>query len=109
MSDWGSPYYKESHIRLRNAIRGFVDKELMPYCHEWDEAKQIPKSLYEKAGRFGLLSCIAGTHIPNEYLPVSKLPGNIEAGDFDAFHEFIVCDEVYVKFQNFQCILLVLI
>jgi hypothetical protein len=29
-------------------MREFVDKEIMPFCHEWDEEKAIPKELWAK-------------------------------------------------------------
>jgi hypothetical protein len=40
-SDWHSPYYDESHRKLRAVIRRWVEKEAMPYCHEWDEKKEV--------------------------------------------------------------------
>jgi hypothetical protein len=33
-----SPYYKETHIQFRAKLREFVDKEMLSYVHEWDEA-----------------------------------------------------------------------
>ena len=33
-SDWSSPYYDESHRKVRAAVRQWVEKEAMPYCHE---------------------------------------------------------------------------
>lgn len=66
----------------------------MPYAHDWDENKKIPASLYIKAGSSGLLSCIVGNPIPKEYLPVARLIGDVDPEEFDAFHEFIVCDEL---------------
>jgi hypothetical protein len=27
---------------VRRLVRQFVDSEVTPYCHEWDEAKQVP-------------------------------------------------------------------
>jgi hypothetical protein len=32
--DQVSPYYKETHRRLRSYVRNFVEKEIMPFCHE---------------------------------------------------------------------------
>ena len=32
----------------------------MPYCHEWDEAKTLPKSLFEKAAQAGWLPVCVG-------------------------------------------------
>lgn len=39
--DWQSPFYKASHRAVRKYVREFVEKEIMPNCHEWDEAKQV--------------------------------------------------------------------
>ena len=36
-------------------MRAFVDKEVIPYCHQWDENKQIPKELFTKAANAGIL------------------------------------------------------
>ena len=41
--DWNSPYYNDSHVKWRDALREFVEKEIMPFCHEWDEKKAVPK------------------------------------------------------------------
>ena len=32
----------------------------MPYCHEWDEAKTLPKELFEKASAAGWLPVCVG-------------------------------------------------
>jgi hypothetical protein len=36
-ADFQSPYYSESHRKVRAVMREFVDKEITPYCFEWDE------------------------------------------------------------------------
>ena len=45
---YNSPYYKASHHKLRAQVRAFVDKEIMPYCNQWDEAKALPRNLLKK-------------------------------------------------------------
>ena len=40
---WDSPFYNDSHKKLRLEVRKFVEKELDPYIFEWDEKKKIPK------------------------------------------------------------------
>lgn len=30
-------FYNESHVEFRNLCRQFVEKEIMPFVHEWDE------------------------------------------------------------------------
>ncbi|KAJ3297994.1 hypothetical protein HK104_011289 [Borealophlyctis nickersoniae] len=90
--DWYSPYYNESHRKLRAAVRQFVDKEITPYCFEWDEQKQIPKSLFLKAAEAGILQGICG----GWHTKYTERPpiGGVKPEEFDAFHEFIICDEL---------------
>jgi alkylation response protein AidB-like acyl-CoA dehydrogenase len=73
-------------------VRGFVEKEVMPFCHEWDEAKKIPNELFIKAAKAGLLASVIG-HADPEYIPYG-LPTGIEQKDWDAFHSVIVIDEL---------------
>ena len=87
-----SPYYDESHRKLRNYVREFVDKEIMQFCHEWDEAKAIPKELFEKAAKAGLLASMVEDVDP-KYLPYGY-PTGIEPSQWDTFHGLIVVDEL---------------
>lgn len=64
---WNVPYYKESHIRLREAMREFVDKNLMPYVHEWDEKGELPADLPRKIAQAGILAGVIGTPWPKRY------------------------------------------
>ncbi|KAF9434229.1 hypothetical protein BGZ76_008354 [Entomortierella beljakovae] len=98
---WGSPYYKDSHRRLRRAMRTFVDKEIMPYVFEWDEAKQVPMSLFRKCADMGILAAIAGTgELPVEWFDVEKSEffggpnAVVRPDEYDAFHAFIIGDEL---------------
>lgn len=89
---WNSPYYKESHKRVRAEIREFVNREIMPFCYEWDEAKQLPRSLYEKAYTAGWLPATVG-YWPTEYAGTNVI-GGISPEEWDPFHELIVIDEI---------------
>ena len=91
-ADWGSPYYNDSHRRVRKAMRDFTEKEIMPYCYEWDEAKQVPKALYTKCAQAGILAAIVGPHLLHGYK--GPTVAGIPLDQLDAFHEFIVCDEL---------------
>jgi hypothetical protein len=90
--DWYSPFYNDSHRTVRKFIRDFVEKEIMPFCHEWDEAKAIPKELFKKVAKAGILAAVVG-HVEPEYLPYG-LPAGIEVKDWDLFHSLIVTDEL---------------
>lgn len=57
----------------------------MPYCREWDEAKEIPASLLKKAYDAQVLPALVGFW-PTEYVG----PG---PEGFDYFHEYIAIDE----------------
>src|SRR3954465_792339 len=58
-----SPFYTAEHLAYRDVVRRFVEKEIAPYAHEWDEAGSFPRALYEKAAEIGLL----GLGFPEEY------------------------------------------
>ncbi|KAI9318351.1 acyl-CoA dehydrogenase/oxidase [Dichotomocladium elegans] len=97
--EWNSPYYNDSHVRLRNQIRAFVDKELMPYCHEWSENKRIPHEVVKKVAQMGILAAVsgAGTNVAiasNKALVPYGLPAGLKPTEFDIFHEFICVDEI---------------
>jgi acyl-CoA dehydrogenase len=58
-----SPFYTEEHEAFREVVRRFVEKEIEPYAHAWDEAGEFPRALYEKAAAIGLL----GLGFPEQY------------------------------------------
>ncbi|TPX37119.1 hypothetical protein SmJEL517_g00967 [Synchytrium microbalum] len=92
--DWYSPYYNESHRRVRAAARKFTETEIIPNSFTWDESKQIPKDLFVKAAQAGILGCLVGHPLPIDCLPPYPLCGGVKPDEFDAFHEFIICDEL---------------
>lgn len=36
---YATTYYKPTHVAYREKVRAFVEKELMPYVHDWDEVR----------------------------------------------------------------------
>ncbi|KAI8345337.1 acyl-CoA dehydrogenase/oxidase [Blakeslea trispora] len=94
--EWNSPYYKESHIKLRKEVRAFVEKEVMPFCHEWSEAKAIPREVIKRAAQLGLLNAGSGAAKDSKNAKYMKypLPGGLSSEEFDIFHEFVCVDEV---------------
>ncbi|CAG8446654.1 2238_t:CDS:2 [Acaulospora colombiana] len=91
--DFYSPYYNETHRRIRAAVRQFVETEIMPYAFEWDEAKKIPKELYIKAAKAGILPGVCGAPWPTKYAQYPPA-GGVKPEEFDHFHEFVVTDEL---------------
>jgi acyl-CoA dehydrogenase len=80
MAKSSRPFYTDEHEALRDTVRRFVQREIEPFTHEWDEAGRIPRELYNKAGDVGLL----GVGFPEAY-------GGVEA---DALAGLIVAEEM---------------
>lgn len=55
--------FTEEQEMLRNTVRGFVDKEIMPYIGEWDRAGQSDPAIFKRLAELGLM----GVCIPEEY------------------------------------------
>lgn len=64
----------------------------MSFCHEWDEAKAIPKELFIKTAKAGFQGAIVG-HVDTNMLPYG-LPAGIDPKEWDNFHTLIVTDEL---------------
>ncbi|KAJ5365519.1 acyl-CoA dehydrogenase [Penicillium concentricum] len=89
-----SPYYNDSHRRLRAAMRTWVDENLMPHTIELETSPSLPDSLYEKAAKDGLIMPMAsGATIPQEWRGKYPIIGNVSAEEWDGFHDLIIHDE----------------
>ncbi len=40
-----SPYYSESHFRLRADVRNYVDECISPFCEQWEKQGYIPEEV----------------------------------------------------------------
>eukprot|EP01117_Protostelium_nocturnum_P001016 TRINITY_DN11339_c0_g1_i1.p1 TRINITY_DN11339_c0_g1~~TRINITY_DN11339_c0_g1_i1.p1 ORF type:complete len:567 (-),score=223.66 TRINITY_DN11339_c0_g1_i1:63-1739(-) len=87
-----SPYYNESHHRFRAAMREFVEREITPNCHKWDEDKKMPSDIYRKCYEAGFLPGVVGGW-PTEYAG-DKIAGGVKPSEWDYFHELILIDEL---------------
>ncbi|HSE03265.1 MAG TPA: acyl-CoA dehydrogenase family protein [Methylomirabilota bacterium] len=47
--------FDEQHEMFRQAVRTFVQKEVEPHVAEWEEAGEIPKSIWPRMGALGFL------------------------------------------------------
>jgi acyl-CoA dehydrogenase len=47
--------FTPEHEAFRATVRAFVDREIAPHVHAWDEAETFPRELYGRAARLGLL------------------------------------------------------
>ena len=76
--DWNVPYYNDSHRRLRKEMRDFVEKNITPFCEEWDEAKQVPADLFRKFADAGVLAGVIGPPWPTKYADYPRIIGGVK-------------------------------
>ncbi|MFD1812208.1 acyl-CoA dehydrogenase family protein [Rhodococcus gannanensis] len=55
--------FNEDHEAYRKTIRDFIEKEVAPYHHEWEDQGHPPREFYNKLGELGVL----GVEVPEEY------------------------------------------
>jgi len=58
-----SVYASEEHQMIAQAVRDFLEKEVMPYHEQWEEDQMVDRDIWTKAGQLGLL-CV---DMPVEY------------------------------------------
>lgn len=56
-------YFNDTHQMLRDSIRRFVERDILPHIDDWEEAGTFPRELYKKAAEAG----ISGIGYPQEY------------------------------------------
>ncbi|GAA5836683.1 hypothetical protein JCM3766R1_006990 [Sporobolomyces carnicolor] len=96
--DLPSPYYKESHYKLRDAIRAWVDENLMDVPYEWEEVtKVVDPAVYKRMGDDGILTVLGfRTKIPKKWAkPDGTVFGGVKAEEWDGFHDAIMIDEIH--------------
>ncbi|KAK2809005.1 hypothetical protein FQN50_004279 [Emmonsiellopsis sp. PD_5] len=90
-----SPYYNESHFRLRDAVRKWTEENVLDKTEEWQALGKVPDDVYQKCARDGLLLPIAfGKSIPEEYANYPII-GGIKASEWNGFHDFVLWDELF--------------
>ncbi len=55
--------FENEHQLFRQSFRKFVEKEIVPYHEQWEEAGMVPRELWRKAGELGFL-CM---DVPEQY------------------------------------------
>ncbi len=48
-------YFDDTHHMVRDTVRSFVQREILPYVNDWEEAGEFPRELYKKAADAGIL------------------------------------------------------
>lgn len=95
-----SPYYDESHHRLRAEVREFMDAEIKPHCKGWDDNGELPTREIDKViGDFGLFAALVAAEEGAGELFAKhniRLPGGIKAEEWDSFHSLVLSEELRV-------------
>ncbi|TIC90272.1 Acyl-CoA dehydrogenase [Colletotrichum higginsianum] len=81
-----SPYYKESHRRVRDHVRRYVDEHIAPNIQEWEENGHVPDEARLRYARAGL----AFPELPGEYRGGVPLPGGVSIEEWDTFHSLVL-------------------
>ncbi|KAH8892288.1 acyl-CoA dehydrogenase NM domain-like protein [Thozetella sp. PMI_491] len=92
-TDTTHPYYKDSHRRLQNFIRSYVDKEIAPNVDTWERQGFVPDQNFRRHASLGFLAA-AVFPLPLGYFDGITLPGGIEPQEWDEFHDSILIDEM---------------
>ncbi len=80
---------------MRAYVRNWVDKNITPNCHDWDEAKMLPRSVFVDFAKSGLLNMVV-MHTMKEGDNVYPFPIGLTLSTLDVFHELIAVDEVRI-------------
>lgn len=91
----GSPYFKESHIALRKAVRKFFAHEDFVEDAMMCEAtgKEPSPEIRLRFGDAGIIAMVQGPGNHLKYAPNGLMGGVVKADEFDYFHELVVQEE----------------
>ncbi|KAF2767937.1 acyl-CoA dehydrogenase NM domain-like protein [Teratosphaeria nubilosa] len=86
-----SPYYNDSHSKLRDELRAYVNEHILPYSLEWEEKGEAPR---EEALRWAQ-SGFSFADVPPQYRPrgIPAGPAGMPVNDLDVFHLLVSTDE----------------
>ena len=80
-------------LRPRSVVRKWVEDNVR--TEEWEAAGEVPKDVYLKCAKDGLLMPIAaGRKIPKEWYGYPII-GGIKPEEWDGFHDLVLWDELY--------------
>ncbi|MEO6792680.1 MAG: acyl-CoA dehydrogenase family protein [Mycobacterium sp.] len=77
MNIWTSP----ERAALRNTVRGFVEREILPHVDEWERTGELPRELHRKAAEAGLLG--------------AGFPEAVGGGGGDGADAVVICEEMH--------------
>ncbi|MGW0176975.1 acyl-CoA dehydrogenase family protein [Rhodococcus sp. NPDC003322] len=75
--DWNTPERRE----LRETVRRFMDKDVLPHQDDWERGGELPRDLHRRAGELGLLGV--------------AFPESVGGGGGDPIDAIVVCEEMH--------------
>jgi acyl-CoA dehydrogenase len=75
-----APPFEDEHEELRATVRRWVETEVVPHQDEWEEAREFPRELFERAGELGLLGL--------------KYPESLGGQGGDYLHDAVFTEEI---------------
>lgn len=97
-----SPYYNDSHRRLRKAVREFTETHIVPEARAKEaDGTYISQELIDKMAEVNLLACRLG---PGKHLHGRNLfNGAVKGEEYDYFHDLIISQEIVrTNMRGFQ-------
>lgn len=89
-----SPYFKESHIALRKAVRKFYIEETLEEAIECEAKDEEPSAeLRLRCGELGIVAMVLGPGKHLSLAPNGLCGGIVKPEEFDYFHEMVVQEE----------------
>jgi len=76
-----NPYDTDERRALRETVRGFVQREVLPYQDAWEQAGELPRALHEKAAALGLIGL--------------AFPPSAGGGGGDPVDAVVLCEEMH--------------
>lgn len=94
-SRYHSPYYDDSHRRLQQEVRDYVDREIIPFCEQWEREGRVPPEVIQRHSDLGYMAvAIHPLEVETLQKMNLRLPGGITPENWDGFHDLIVIDEI---------------
>lgn len=88
-----TPYYNETHAAVRDETRQWIEDEIEANVDDWEEAGEVPPSVYKDMAQRGFLNATCGLSTYDTKYSKYRLK-SITPEQFDPFHEVVILDEI---------------
>ncbi len=75
------PYATPERAALRETVRRFVQKDVLPHQDDWEREGELPRSLHQRAAELGLIGL--------------SYPATVGGGDGDAIDALVLAEEIH--------------